>query len=94
MPDERITKGSLALGLLSLFPETIRVSVLDDHSFRQRFELGADATIRLEPSGLNLTRSKLFSAVRDLLGSNATNTEVTSKDGGQWKVAFSETNNT
>ena len=80
MPDERLTKSTLALGLLTLFPETIRVSVLEDQSFRQRFELGVDAIIRLEPSGLSLDRSKLFSAVRGLLGSDATDIEVTSKD--------------
>jgi hypothetical protein len=89
MPDEKITQGQFALGLLSLFPETIRVSVLEDQSFRQRFELGVDAIIRLDSSGLSLDRSKLFSAVRKLLGGDATDVEVTSKDGRQWKLAFS-----
>src|SRR6266516_597367 len=90
MPDEKPSKGEIGVGLLSLFPPAIRASVLEDESFRQRFELAVDAVVRLDQSGLNLDRSKLFGAIRDLLGAKPSNVEVTSRDGIRWKVAFSE----
>jgi hypothetical protein len=90
MLGQEVPKGDLALALLGLFPPAIRASVLERQSFRQRFELTVDAVVRLDQSGLNLDRSKLFSAVRDLLGTTPSNTEVTSRDGLRWKVAFSE----
>ena len=89
MPDEKPTKGEIGLALLSLFPPAIRASVLEEQAFRQCFDLAVDVVIRLDPSGVNLDRSKLFSAVRKLLTANASNVEVTSRDGLRWTVAFS-----
>lgn len=88
MPYEELTKSEIGAGLLQLFPPTIRASVLEDESFRQRFALAVDATIQLEPSGLRFSRSKLFGAIRKLLGETTSNVEVASEDGVRWKLAF------
>jgi hypothetical protein len=71
-----------------LFPPTIRASVLEDQSFRQRFGLAVDAVIRIDQRDLNFDRSKLFSAIRELFGKNPSDVEVGSKDGLRWKATF------
>jgi len=90
MPNETPTKGALAIGLLSFFPDIIRISVSEDLNFRQRFDLTTDATIKLDPSGVSFSRSKLFNAVRDLWGDKAPEIELTSGDGLSWHLAFGE----
>jgi hypothetical protein len=94
MADEKLSKSDIGAALLRLFPPTIRASVLEDDTFRQRFELSVDAVIRLEQSGVSFDRSKLFAAIRQLMGPEPSNVEVEAKDKLQWKLAFSENNET
>jgi hypothetical protein len=90
MANETVSKSNLAVGLLLLFPPTIRASVLEDETFRHAFDLSVDAVIRLEQSGISFDRSRLFGAIRQLMGPERSNVEVTSKDKQLWKLVFAE----
>ena len=90
MPDKAPLKCAIGLGMLQLFPATIRASVLEDEAFRRSFALAIDADIRLEPSGLTFRRSKLFGAIRSFLGLEAPDVQASSEDGATWKLVFTE----
>jgi|SRR5271165_389756 len=90
VPVERVPKDIVGIGMLQLFPPTIRASVLEDESFRREFRLTTDADIALEPSGTSFRRSKLFDAIRNLLGGVAPNVEVKSNDGVRWELDYRE----
>jgi hypothetical protein len=90
MPDERLVKDEIVVELLRLFPPTIRASVLEDQSFRQRHNLTVDAVIRLEQGGVEFDRSKLLAAVREVFGRKPSNVGVISRDGLRWEVSFND----
>jgi hypothetical protein len=94
MANETVNKSHLAVGLLLLFPPTIRASVLEDGTFRHDFDLSVDAVIRLEQSGTSFDRSRLFAAIRQLMGPEPSDVEVPSKDKQLWKLVFGENKKT
>jgi len=66
MPDNELTKTEIAFVTMGLFPQSIRGSALEDRAFREELGLSVDAVIRLDKSGQQFDRSKLFAAVRQL----------------------------
>jgi len=89
MPDNKLTKTEIAVVMMGLFPQSIRGSALEDRAFREQLELSVDAVIRLDKSGQQFDRSKLFAAIRQLYGDSSKDAEVTSNDKLVWKLRLS-----
>jgi hypothetical protein len=86
MADDELTKTEIAYVTMRLFPQSIRNSALEDRAFREELGLSVDAVIRLDQSGLQFDRSKLFIAIRSLFSDGAEVVEVESKDNVVWKL--------
>src|ERR1700752_4897470 len=86
MADESSPDSELALGLLSLFPPTIRASLVGDDEFREHFGFVAEAVVSFDQSGLHFARSNLFRAVRDVIDGKANQVTIDTKDGVQWTM--------
>ena len=89
MPDNELTKTEIAFVTMGLFPQSIRGSALEDRAFREELGLSVDAVIRLDKSGQQVDRSKLFAAVRQLFADSTAFAEVESKDNVVWKLRLS-----
>jgi hypothetical protein len=92
MDDVKLTKSDIVVGVLQLFPPTICETILDQAVFRARYDLHRDANIRFDPSAVTINRSKLFAAIRALLGTSSTNTNLVAEDGLEWRLELDQTN--
>jgi hypothetical protein len=86
MLDNEPTETEIAFVMMGLFPQSIRSSVLEDRTFREQLGLSVDAVIRLDKSGQQFDRSKLFTAIRHLFGGSTEDAEVESHDKVVWKL--------
>jgi hypothetical protein len=89
MPENEPTKTEIAFVMMGLFPQSIRSSALEDRAFREELGLSVDAVIRLDKSGQEFNRSKLFAAIRHLFGDSTEVAEVESNDNVVWKLRLS-----
>ena len=90
MPHEPVAGTDIAVASLRLFPPKVRASVLERDDFRGRFSLSLDASVRFNQSGAVFTRSKLFSAIRQVMTGTISTIDVTAKDGLVWRVTRDE----
>jgi hypothetical protein len=90
MEADQLDPGELEVFLLGLFPPTLRASVLEDKSFRDRLELSVDANIRLDQIGVTFRRSTLFKTARDLLNRTISSAEIADIDKSPWIISFDE----
>lgn len=60
-------RGPLALGLLRLFPDSVRQDVLADFSFQEKQGLKADSTASFDWLGISFKGSTLLEALRTLI---------------------------
>src|SRR5882757_271260 len=86
MPDNEPTKTEISFVMMGLFPQSIRSSALEDRTFREQLGLSVDAVLRLDKSGQQFDRSKLFTAIRRLFGDSAEGAEIESHDKVLWKL--------
>src|ERR1035441_6846050 len=89
MPGNKPTKTEIAIVMMGLFPQSIRGSALEDRAFREQLGLSVDAVIRLDKSGQQFDRSKLFAAIRQLYSDSSKEAEITSNDKFVWKLRLS-----
>ena len=77
--------------MLKQFPPLIRDSLLSLTTFRARFGSGADAIISFFGSGISVSRTVLFDAVRQIYQDNAVSVDFKSIDGQKCSVAIGTT---
>lgn len=81
------TPKEVALSLLILYPPSLRTAVIEDHAFRQKFDLHLAATVSFEV-GIAFDRGALFQAIRIALA-HARDCDLAAKDGKHWKLEAS-----
>src|ERR1700688_1604798 len=84
MSDVDITPSEIVIGLLKLFPPSLRVSVLDVGDFRREFGLNVNAKVQFQQGGPTFDRSMLYNAIRRLLGKETDGEVINSQDGTAW----------
>jgi hypothetical protein len=84
MSDVDITPSEIVVGLLRLFPPSLRVSILDVGDFRREFGLNVSAKVQFQKGGLTFDRSVLYNAIRRLLGKETDREVINSEDGTAW----------
>jgi hypothetical protein len=68
------------------FPKQLRGGVLERTDFRERFSLGSDAVLNINPIETQFLRSELFQAARQVLSGAASSVELRSRQGESWVV--------
>lgn len=83
---------ALKLGLLRMFPPSIRSAATDDAEFRGRLGITLDADLRFDQVGITFRRSRLFGALRRTYAGED-RVEIADKDGKNWSFAIETDNN-
>jgi len=78
-------KSILARVALSHVPPSIKMTLLDESSFREEYGFGIDPILLLNDGIVSVQRSHLFDAVRMILSGESVS-EVTDSNGQKWKL--------
>jgi hypothetical protein len=76
---------ALAQAVFELAPSLIRMTLLDDSSFRKEYGFSSDATLSFGDSGLTFQRSSLFNAIREVF-SGESSKEIADTVGQKWEL--------
>ena len=87
MVAEGWSKGDAGAAALLLVPPSVRDRILERIGLARWPGFPVDAVIRIEGSGAEFNRSRLFAAVRKVLVSGADVAQVEARDGTTWDVA-------
>lgn len=86
MTESDITHTDMIIAGLSLFPRAVRETLISNADFRAEHELKFESEITFGKSGVSFARSKIFGAIRSLLGRALLEPAVMDTGGGQWKI--------
>ena len=88
MATEGWSKGDLAAAAaLLLVPPSVRGAILERTGLSRSGSFPIDAVVRIEGSGAEFTRSRLFGVVRRVLAADGAVAQVAARDGTTWQVA-------
>ena len=85
MRNSSYARAAIAQAALELVPPPIRVSLVDDADFKTKYGLSAEVEIAIGDSAIPMLRSRLFDAVRHVLGDSRP-TEVIDLSGRHWRL--------
>ena len=88
MVTEGWSKGDFAAAALLLVPPSVRVAILEGIGLAESPGFRIDAVVRIEGSGAEFTRGRLFGVVRQVLARGAGVAEVEARDGTTWHVTL------
>ena len=87
MVTEGWSKGDVGAAALLLVPPSVRGPILERIGLSRSPGFSVDAVVRIEGSGAEFSRSRLFAVVRRVLASGADVAQVEARDGTTWQVA-------
>lgn len=88
MTNSSYVRSSLAQAALEHVPPLIRKTLIEQRDFREEYGFRADAVIAFGDTGISISRSELFEAIRAVFADRS-EVVVTDTDGRNWTV-FSE----
>ncbi len=80
-------RAAMACAAANLFPPLIRKSLLNEQSFREKYDLKMEATIAFGSSGVSVQRSGLFDAIRTVLAGESP-VVLTDAEGRTWSLTI------
>ena len=87
MVPEGWSKGDVGAAALLLVPPSVRGPILERIGLSRSPVFSVDAVVRIEGSGAEFSRSRLFAVVRKVLASGGDVAQVEARDGTTWHVA-------
>ena len=89
MVTRRVDHSAVAWGLLTLFPGSIRQSLLSDPNFRSKYGLAVEAQVAIGDS-VSIARSELFNRIRKAFEGTSARPVVKDAAGEEWVVELVE----